>query len=124
MVLFEMQKHLSRLRSDPTLGGGSSSSSAEDGMSSRGRSESPSLSVVIADGEPSSDPACPIQVHLRLLPVPFPYSAHLLEEYEREMRDPTGIYVQGPPNGIEVEGVAIFEECGVAFGLTGGQGIA
>lgn len=48
----------------------------------------------------------------------------MLEEYEREMREPTGIYVQQPPNGIQIEGVAIFDECGVAYGLTGGQGIA
>jgi hypothetical protein len=48
----------------------------------------------------------------------------MLKEYEQEMREPTGIYVQQPPNGIQIEGVAIFDECGVAYGLTGGQGIA
>jgi hypothetical protein len=45
-----------------------------------------------------------------------------LKEYESEIRNPTGIYVEKPPLGIQMEGVAIFEECGVAFGLTGGQG--
>lgn len=33
MVLFEMQRHLARLRADPTLGGGSGNSDTADGMS-------------------------------------------------------------------------------------------
>lgn len=39
------------------------------------------------------------------------------------MRNPTGVWVQRPPGGMRVEGVAVFEECGVAFGLSGGMGI-
>ena len=46
----------------------------------------------------------------------------MLKEYEREMREPTGIYVQQPPNGIQIEGVAIFDECGGGLWVDGWSG--
>ena len=48
----------------------------------------------------------------------------MLREYEDEQREPTGIYVKSPPHGIQVEGIAIFEDCGIAYGLSGGHGTA
>lgn len=109
-----MQRHLLRMREqvEMGMGGGGSSSGSNSGAGGDGDTD-----------EPTEPTTCPLQVHLRLLPVPFPYSAKMLADYENELRHPTGITVKPPPHGIRIEGVAISEACGFAYGLSGGRGI-
>lgn len=71
---------------------------------------------------------CPLLVHLTVPPLPVGTSAELLEMYESEMHDPTGIRISlpHPPSyweGTGLGGVLVADQCGWAYGLEGGKGV-
>lgn len=46
----------------------------------------------------------------------------MLESYETELTDPSGIPIISPGN-LKMEGVGVFDGCGVAFGMHDGEGM-
>ncbi|KAJ9101236.1 hypothetical protein QFC21_003455 [Naganishia friedmannii] len=55
------------------------------------------------------------------------YTKEMLEVYEAELADPSGIPIVPPTSAgglrMRMEGVAVFDGCGVAFGLHDGEGM-
>lgn len=72
---------------------------------------------------------CPLALNLRLYPLPKGYTQEMLDVYEAELADPSGIPVVSPGSGgvgrmrMRMEGVGVFDGCGVAFGLHDGEGM-
>lgn len=46
----------------------------------------------------------------------------MLETYEAELADPSGIPIISP-GSLTMEGVGVFDGCGIAFGLHEGEGM-
>ncbi|KAJ9110836.1 hypothetical protein QFC19_001345 [Naganishia cerealis] len=51
------------------------------------------------------------------------YTQEMLDLYEAELANPSGIPIASPPGGLKMEGVGILDGCGIAFGLHDGEGM-
>ena len=83
----------------------------------------PDFSTLDAFADPFPVTTCTLHLELRLLPLPEGYTADMLQQYEAELRDPTGITLSPPPVGIKMEGIALLDDCGLAYGLDKGNGL-
>jgi hypothetical protein len=72
--------------------------------------------------EPAKETSCPLALNFRLHPLPKGYTKDMLETYEAELADPSGIPII-PPGSLTMEGVGVFDGCGIAFGLHEGEGM-
>lgn len=54
--------------------------------------------------------------------MPKGYTKDMLDSYEAELADPSGIPIISPGH-LEMEGVGVFDGCGIAFGLHDGEGM-
>jgi hypothetical protein len=76
-----------------------------------------------------TDTTCPIIMQLQIPPLPRHVTLAQIEQYEAEVRDPTGIgmSIPRPPGYWEASpglgGVIIADGCGWAFGVSGGTGV-
>jgi hypothetical protein len=80
-------------------------------------------SLTQVDTDPFPLTTCTMHLDLRLRALPAEYTEEMLKQYEDELRDPTGVALKPPPAGIALEGVALLNECGLAFGLDQGNGL-
>jgi hypothetical protein len=72
--------------------------------------------------------SCSLLIHLTVPQLPWGIDPTAVEEYERELHDPSGIATSltHPPNywdGVGLGGVIVAEQCGWAMGLEGGTGV-
>lgn len=61
-------------------------------------------------------------LNFRLHPLPKGYTKEMLDSYEAELADPSGIPIISP-GSLKMEGVGILDGCGIAFGMHEGEGM-
>jgi hypothetical protein len=54
--------------------------------------------------------------------LPKGYTKEMLESYEAELSEPSGIPIVSP-GSLKMEGVGVFDGCGIAFGMHDGEGM-
>lgn len=77
---------------------------------------------VSSHAEPAKTTSCPLALNFRLHSLPKGYTKEMLDSYESELADPSGIPIISPGN-LRMEGVGVFDGCGIAFGLHEGEGM-
>lgn len=122
IVLFDMLRQLKKARDSLGVVTGGGGNPLEEGNSVKIRASCSQADALSFTAEPIAATTCPLALNFRLHPLPKGYTKEMLESYEAELSNPSGIPIISPGN-LEMEGVGVFDECGIAFGLHGGEGM-